>query len=84
MGRAASASLSALGAECHVAGDTVRMIVAEAQQDAALEALRRDRVRLISVTPVRMSLEDYFMTQLGSREDAAAKYSSSKARGANS
>ncbi len=84
VGRAASASLSALGAECHVAGDTVRVIVAEAQQDAALEALRRERVRLISVTPVRMSLEDYFMTQLGDREDSVAANTSSKAGGANS
>jgi ABC-2 type transport system ATP-binding protein len=57
-------SLRTLGAECHVTGDTVRAIVPEAHQDAAIEALRRDRLRLISLTPVRTSLEDYFMQKL--------------------
>jgi hypothetical protein len=58
------ASLRTLGAECHVTGDTVRAIVPEANQDAVIEALRRERLRLISVTPVRTSLEDYFMQKL--------------------
>jgi ABC-2 type transport system ATP-binding protein len=63
-GPALPLSLRALGAESHVTGDTVRMIVAESNQDAAIEALRRERLRLISVTPVRTSLEDYFMQKL--------------------
>jgi len=53
-----------LGAECRVTGETVRAIVSETNQDAAIEALRRERLRLISVTPVRTSLEDYFMRKL--------------------
>ncbi len=84
VGKSVPASLSALGAECHVAGDTVRAIVAESQQEAALEALRRERVRLISLTPVRMSLEDYFMTQLGGHEAPVAADASSKAGAATS
>jgi ABC-2 type transport system ATP-binding protein len=63
-GTVVPASLRALGAECHVTGDTVRAIVSEANQDAAIEALRRERLRLVSVTPVRTSLEDYFMQRL--------------------
>lgn len=63
-GTVVPASLRALGAECHVTGDTVRGIVSEANQDAAIEALRRERLRLVSVTPVRTSLEDYFMQKL--------------------
>jgi ABC-2 type transport system ATP-binding protein len=63
-GTAVPASLRSLGAECHVTGDTVRAIVSEANQDAAIEALRRERLRLISVTPVRTSLEDCFMQKL--------------------
>ena len=63
-GPAVPASLRTLGAECHVTGDTVRATVSEANQDAAIEALRRERLRLISVTPVRTSLEDYFMQTL--------------------
>jgi len=29
-----------------------------------LDALRRERLRLISLTPVRVSLEDYFVAQV--------------------
>ena len=56
--------MKALGAECHITGDTVRAVVAESQQDAAIDALRRERIRLISLTPVRTSLEDYFVEKL--------------------
>jgi ABC-2 type transport system ATP-binding protein len=65
------ASLRALGAECHVTGDTVRAVLSEANQDAAIEALRRERLRLISVIPVRTSLEDYFMQKLRPAEATA-------------
>lgn len=63
-GTTVPSSLRALGAECHVTGDTVRAVLSEANQDTALEALRRERLRLISVTPVRNSLEDYFIQKL--------------------
>lgn len=56
--------LRTLGTECHVTGTTVRAIIPEANQDAVIEALRRERLRLVSVTPVRTSLEDYFMQKL--------------------
>src|SRR6201993_2882933 len=55
------ASIRALGAECHITGDTVRAVIPETQQDAAIDALRRERLRLISLTPVRTSLEEYFV-----------------------
>jgi ABC-2 type transport system ATP-binding protein len=64
------ASMKALGAECHVSGDTVRAVIPEAQQDAAIDALRRERLRLISITPVRISLEQYFVEKLGRAETA--------------
>jgi ABC-2 type transport system ATP-binding protein len=63
-GRAVPQSFKALGAECHVTGDTVRAIVSEERQEAAMQALQREGLRLISLTPVRMSLEDYFVQQL--------------------
>ncbi len=66
------AAIQALGAECHFAGDTIRVVIAEENQDAALEALRRERSRLISVTPVRTSLEDYFIAQLTKYNEAGA------------
>jgi ABC-2 type transport system ATP-binding protein len=63
-GTGVPAAIRNLGADCHVVGDTVRAVLAEENQDAAIEALRRDRLRLVSVIPVRMSLEDYFVAQV--------------------
>jgi len=57
--------IRSMGAECRAAGETMRVIVPEENQDAVLEALRREHLRLISVVPVRTSLEDYFVAQLG-------------------
>ena len=65
-GKSIPASLATFGVQCHLAGDTVRAVLRDAQQEAVLEALKRERARLISVTPVRMSLEDYFVAQLSS------------------
>ena len=61
-------SMKALGAECHVSGDTVRAVLAESQQDAAIDALRHERMRLIAITPVRTSLEEYFVEKLQQAE----------------
>jgi ABC-2 type transport system ATP-binding protein len=65
------ASLKALGAECHVSGDTVRAVLPENQQDAAIDALRRERMRLIAITPLRTSLEAYFVEKLQRAETSA-------------
>jgi ABC-2 type transport system ATP-binding protein len=67
------ASMKALGAECHVTGDTVRAIIAESQQDAVIDALRRERQRLIAITPVRTSLEAYFVEKLQRAETTAGR-----------
>jgi ABC-2 type transport system ATP-binding protein len=67
------ASLKALGAECHVTGDRVRAILDENQQDAVIDALRRERLRLIAITPVRTSLEAYFVEKLRRAETTAGK-----------
>ena len=63
-GSAVPAGLSGLGAECHISGDTIRAVVPEAQQEAALEILRRERLRLISLTPVLFSLEEYYLQKV--------------------
>jgi ABC-2 type transport system ATP-binding protein len=70
-GSAVPAGLSALGAECHISGETMRAVVAEAQQEAALEILRRERLRLVSLTPVRSSLEEYYVQKVKSAAEAA-------------
>jgi ABC-2 type transport system ATP-binding protein len=71
-GTQALASIVALGAECHVTGDRARAIIGENQQDAVIDALRRERLRLISITPVRTSLEAYFVQKLRGEETTAA------------
>jgi len=70
-GTQAPASIKALGAECHVTGDRVRAIVNENQQDAVIDTLRRERLRLIAITPVRTSLEAYFVEKLRRAETTA-------------
>ena len=67
------ASIKALSAECHVTGDRVRAIVAENQQDAMIDALRREHLRLIAITPVRTSLEAYFVEKLRRAETTAGR-----------
>jgi len=67
------ALMKALGAECHITGDTVRAVIAENQQDAAIDALRRERQRLIAITPVRTSLEAYFVEKLQRAETTAGR-----------
>jgi ABC-2 type transport system ATP-binding protein len=57
-------SITALGAICYTSGDTVRAVLSETNQDAAIDAIRRERARLISVTPMRASLEDYFVQKV--------------------
>jgi ABC-2 type transport system ATP-binding protein len=58
------ASIESLGATCHVYGDTVRAVLPEEKQEDVMEALRREHLRLVSLTPVRASLEDYFVQKL--------------------
>jgi ABC-2 type transport system ATP-binding protein len=67
-GAAVPAAIKAFDAESHVIGETVRAVIPEDKQDATLEILRRERLRVISVNPVRTSLEDYFLAQLSPAE----------------
>ncbi len=58
------AGLVSLGAEARVSGDMVNAVLPEEQQDAALDVLRREHIQLISLTPVRRSLEEYYIQKL--------------------
>jgi ABC-2 type transport system ATP-binding protein len=59
------AAVRALGAEVHLVGDRRRTVLAEEKLDSVLDALRRQHARLLSVSPVRGTLEDYFLEKLG-------------------
>src|SRR5215813_559216 len=67
-GTSLPAAIAALGAEWYVRGDHVRALLPEQKQEEALEIVRRERLRLISLTPVRATLEDYFLQKLNSKE----------------
>jgi ABC-2 type transport system ATP-binding protein len=65
----APAELTTLGVDARVSGDMVNAVLDEKKQDAALEILRREQIRLISLTPVRSSLEEYYVQKLRPREN---------------
>jgi ABC-2 type transport system ATP-binding protein len=59
-------SVRALSAEWHQAGEIVRVMVPERNQDAVIDALRREGLKILSLTPVRTSLEEYYLRHLES------------------
>jgi ABC-2 type transport system ATP-binding protein len=67
------AAIKALATECHATVDRVRAVIPETQQDAVIDTLRRERLRLVSITPVRTSLEAYFVEKLRRAETTAGK-----------
>ncbi|MGA8538459.1 MAG: ABC transporter ATP-binding protein [Terriglobales bacterium] len=78
------AALASLGVEARVSGDMVNAVLPEEQQDAALDVLRGERIKLISLTPVRRSLEEYYIQKLRpmeSHQDAERKEVSRKGVG---
>lgn len=75
------ASIGSLGAQTHITGDKVRAVISETQQDTMIDALRRDRIRLISITPLRTSLETYFVERLQSSDCAEQESAEQKTRG---
>ncbi len=73
-GPSAVPAINALGGECRISGDVIRGVISEGKLDAALEALRRSNARLVSVNPIRPTLEDYFVERIGgvARKEAAS------------
>src|SRR5579884_606473 len=63
------AGLKSIGAETHLTGETGRAVVGEESVDAAIDAIRAAQFRLVSVTPVRATLEDYFVQRLEAKAE---------------
>ncbi len=63
-GAAALPALRTLGCDCHSTGQSVRAVLPQPELDGAIDAIRRARGRIVSVTPMRASLEDYFLEKL--------------------
>jgi ABC-2 type transport system ATP-binding protein len=68
LGAKALSTVNDLVAEAHVTGDTVRGTVQSVDLDRLLEKLRQQGARLISVTPVHRTLEDYFLSKTKEEE----------------
>ncbi len=64
-GDSAVAALKQLGAACRTTADLIRAVLPATKTDAAIDALRASGARLISVTPVRKTLEDFFLQRVG-------------------
>jgi ABC-2 type transport system ATP-binding protein len=70
-GEMAVPAMQALGAECKIHGPATHVIVPVTQLDRALEIIRNSHGQIISVNPVRSSLEDYFIQQIGEKPQSA-------------
>jgi ABC-2 type transport system ATP-binding protein len=68
LGAAALSAVSPLVVEPHITGDAVRGTVLSAALDRVLEKLREQRARLISVTPIHRTLEEYFLAKTREEE----------------
>ena len=77
-GAGADAAIVALGGEPRVSAESRRVVLPEDRLEPALDALRHAHLRLISVVPVRITLEDYFLQQMS--EPAARGASAEVAR----
>src|SRR5512146_3065618 len=64
VGSSARHDIEELGGMCHVTSESFRVELPEAKLDAAIDAIRRNRAKLVSVTPVRVTLEQFFLEKL--------------------
>jgi ABC-2 type transport system ATP-binding protein len=71
LGANALSAVNGLLADVHVTADTVRATVPSGDLDRLLEKLRQQGARLISVTPVHRTLEDYFLSKTKEEEKEA-------------
>lgn len=65
-GARAAAKLKSISADLvsRTTGDSVRAVADESQVNAVLDLLRRENCRLVSVTPVQNTLEEYFLSHV--------------------
>lgn len=66
------APLRAVASEIHAIGETLRLVVATAQLERALDAIRQAKVQLVSINPLRGNLEEYFLEHVGAQAPEAA------------
>ncbi len=69
-GATARAAVEQLGGKPHATGEVFRAVLKEEKIDAAIDAIRSARAKLISITPVRVTLEQFFLEKLEDEEPA--------------
>lgn len=63
-GTAAIDALIEFGAETHSSGTIFRAVLPERLLERAVDVIRQSGCRLISLTPLRATLEDFFLERL--------------------
>ncbi|MGA2990613.1 MAG: ABC transporter ATP-binding protein [Candidatus Korobacteraceae bacterium] len=63
-GIAALGAITGLGAETHSSGSAFRAVLPEAMLEQAVDVIRSTHSRLIAITPLRATLEDFFLQKL--------------------
>lgn len=72
-GPGAVAGIEALGGRALVSSGTMRVVLQEEKLNAAIDAIRNGGGKLVSVTPVRVTLEEFFLEKLNAPADAAVE-----------
>jgi ABC-2 type transport system ATP-binding protein len=70
-GAAAKAAIDELGGKAHATGDLFRAVLRDEKMDTAIDIIRRTSAKLISITPVRVTLEQFFLEKLEDEEPTA-------------
>jgi ABC-2 type transport system ATP-binding protein len=63
-GASARAAMEYLGAKPHATGELFRAVLSEEKMDGAIDAIRKNGAKLVSITPVRVTLEQFFLDKL--------------------
>lgn len=71
-GAHALAAVAKYALESHVTGDTVRAITQTESLDPFLDRLRQQQAKLVSVTPLHGTLEEYFLSRTSEQEPVRA------------
>jgi ABC-2 type transport system ATP-binding protein len=72
-GIAALGSIAGLGAETHGSGSIFRAVLAESMLERAVDIIRNTHSRLIAITPLRATLEDFFLQKIEADSEMASK-----------
>lgn len=66
-------TLDGFAGQVHISAETARATLPQSELDAAIDKIRSARGRLLSVTPVRASLEDFFLEKIGEEKHAEVR-----------